>query len=106
MQPIKSKAGVLYIAYVILLCRLSKSDEGIKFLQLQPEQWNQLMTVQPSGKSLYQEIILPFKTNPSVTIEILAEKFMLKMSGMPAAISSAYDHVQNQLSKDLQVSDR
>lgn len=89
-----------------MLFRLSKSDEGIKFLQLQPEQWNQLMTVQPSGRSLYQEIILPFKTNPSVTIEILAERFTLKISGVPVAVSSARDHIQNQLSKDLQISDR
>ena len=64
------------------------------------------MTVQSSGKSLYQEIILPFKINPNVIIEILADRFMLKISGMPAAVSSAFEHVQNQLSKDLPISDR
>ena len=68
-----------------MLFRLSKSDEGIQLIQLQPEQWNQLMTVQSSGKSLYQEIVLPFKINPSVTIEILADRFMLKLSGVLAA---------------------
>ena len=64
------------------------------------------MTVQPSGKNLYQEIILPFDINPSVTIEILPDRFTLKISGTPAAVSSAYEHVQSQLSKDLRISDR
>ena len=64
------------------------------------------MTVQPSGKSLYQEIILPFSSNPNVTIESLPDRFMLRISGVPAAVSSGYDHVQRQLSKNLQISDR
>ncbi len=78
----------------------------MKLLQLQPEQWNQLMTAQPSGKSQYQEIVLPFKINPSVEIKIVPDRFMLQISGIPAAVSSAYEHVQRQLSKDLHISDR
>ena len=89
-----------------MLFRLSKSKEGIQWIQLQPEQWNQLMTVQSAGKSRYQEIVFPFKSNPNVTVEILADRFMLKISGVPAAVSSVYEHVQNQLSKDLPISDR
>ena len=78
----------------------------MKLLQLQPEQWNQLMTVQPSGRSLYQEIVLPFKTNPNVAIKIVPDSYMLQISGVPAAVSGAYEHIQSQLSKDLHISDR
>ena len=89
-----------------MIYRESKSDEGIKLLQLQPEQWNQLMTVQPSGRNLYQEIVSPFGTNPNVTIESLADNFAIKISGIPAAVSSAYEHVQHQMNKDIQIPDR
>ena len=64
------------------------------------------MTVQPSGKNLYQEIVLPFEINPNVAIGILPDRFMLKISGTPSAMSSAYEHMRSQLSKDLRISDR
>ena len=83
-----------------------RHNEEMKLLQLQPEQWNQLMTAQSSGKSLYQEIISPFKTNPNVAIKIAPDSYMLQISGVPAAVSSAYEHIRSQLSKDLHISDR
>ena len=89
-----------------LIYSLIRQNEEMKMLPLQPEQWNQLMMVQSSGKSLYQEIILPFKTNPNVAIKIAPDSYMLQISGISAAVSSAYEHIQNQLSKDLHISDR
>ena len=80
--------------------------EEVKLLKLQPEQWNQLMTVQSTGTSLYQQIISPFQTNPKVRIEIQADVRVLKISGVPAAVSSACEHVLHHMNKDLHVTDR
>ena len=64
------------------------------------------MTVQSSGRSLYQEIVSPFQTNPHVTIDIMPDICTLKISGTPAAVSSATEHVQHHMCKDLHIADR
>ena len=64
------------------------------------------MTMQSSGMSLYQEIVSPFQTNPHVKIDIIADSCTLKISGVPAAVSSAIEHIQHHMSKDLHIADR
>ena len=75
-------------------------------LKLQAEQWNQLMTVQTSGASLYQEVISPFQSNPNVKIEIMVDKCTIKFTGEPTAVNCAYEHVLKHLNKVLHVTDR
>ena len=64
------------------------------------------MTVQSNGTSLYQEIITPFKANPHVTIEIIPNSCTVKISGVPEAVTSAFDHFQHHMSKTIKVTDR
>lgn len=90
----------------VLLCRESESTDGAKLLNLKPEQWNQLMTVRPDGTNLYQEVVFPFKENPSVTIETENFNYTLKITGVPKAVSSAHEHIQLHLYKDLHVTER
>ena len=87
-------------------CRGIPPGGNIKLLKLPPEQWNQLMTVQTSGTSVYQDIIFPFRSNPNVKIEIEAGSCTLHITGEPNAVNSAYEHVLNHLSKELYVTDR
>ena len=55
---------------------------------------------------ILQEIIAPFETNPNVKIELQLETCSINICGVPDAVISAYDHINNQLDKDLHVQDR
>ena len=75
-------------------------------MSLQRGQWNHLMTMQHNDTTFYHEIIAPFKTNPNVEIQPQMDTCSIKISGVPDAVISAYDHITSQLNKDLHVQDR
>ena len=95
---------VIKINYFMFLFR-DRAKE-VKVLNLDSRQWNQLMTMQPNGTSLYQEVVSPFKANPNIMIETEITSCAIKMSGTPEAVSSALDHVKSYIYKELQITER
>ncbi len=75
-------------------------------MTLQPSQWNQLMKVDHDGSSPYQQLSLPFKTNPNVKIEPVIEQHALRLVGTPEAVSTAYKHFADALNRELHMVDR
>ena len=77
-----------------------------KIVDLNQQQWNHLTNRHESGAMPLQEIIAPFETNPNVEIELQMGTCSIKICGVLDAVISAYDHVTNQLHKDLHVQNR
>ena len=75
-------------------------------MNLEQSQWCHLTVVQKSGTTLLQEILAPFKTNPNIDIQQQMETHSIRIHGAPEAVISAYDHITNQLKKDLHMQDR
>ena len=75
-------------------------------MELNQQQWNHLTNRHKSGTTILQEIIAPFETNPNVKIELQLDKCSIKICGGPDAVISAYDHITNQLNKDIHVQNR
>ena len=87
-----------------IICSFHRKAERI--VDLQQQQWNYLTKRHESGTMILQEIIAPFETNPNVKIELQLETCSINICGVPDAVISAYDHINNQLNKDLHVQDR
>ncbi len=77
-----------------------------RLMLLQPSQWNQLMRIDQDGSSLFQQLSLPFKTNPNVTIEPLIDQRSVRFRGVPEAVFSAHEHFADTLNKELHITDR
>ena len=75
-------------------------------MSLDESQWNHLTNRDKSGTMILQEVIAPFKTNPNVDIQLQFESCGIKISGVPDAVISAYDHITGQLNKDIHVKSR
>jgi hypothetical protein len=73
-------------------------------VDLNQQQWNHLTN--KSGTMPLQEIIAPFETNQNVKIELQVGTCSIKIYGVPDAVISAYDHITNQLHKDIHVQNR
>ena len=77
-----------------------------RIVDLNQQQWNHLTNRHKSGTTLLQEIIAPFETNQNVKIELQVGKCSIKICGVPDAVISAYEHITNQLNKNLHVQSR
>ena len=88
------------------LFRESASAEAVKIINLDTRQWNKLMTMRSDGTSQYQRIVSPFQENPNVKIEIQMDSFTIRISGVPEAVSRAFEHINSYLYEDLQVVER
>ena len=75
---------------------LSASDVVQEVIKLTSEQYN-LLTAIRTGSSLYQELSLPFKTNPNVKIELLLDDVAIRFKGKQDAVKSACGHFSTQL---------
>ena len=75
-------------------------------MSLKQGQWCYLTTMQKNGSTPLQEILTPFETNPNVDIHTQPETQSVVICGTAKAVISAYDHITNQLNKDVHVQDR
>lgn len=75
-------------------------------MKLKQSQWCHLTVVQKSGTTLLEEILAPFETNPNIDIQQQMETHSILICGAPEAVISAFDHITNQLNKDLHMQDR
>lgn len=80
--------------------------KSAKIVDLNQQQWNHLTKKDKCGTMLLQEITAPFDANPNVGIELQEGTCSIKVCGVPDAVISAYDHITNQLNKDLHVQSR
>ena len=75
-------------------------------VSLDQNEWNHLTVMDKSGTMILHEVIAPFKTNPNVDIQLQFKSCGIKISGVPDAVDSAYDHITGQLNKDIHVKSR
>ena len=75
---------------------LPASDVVQEVIKLTSEQFN-LLTAIGTDSSLYQELSLPFKTNPNVKIELLLDDVAIRFEGKQDAVKSACGHFSTQL---------
>ena len=72
-------------------------------LQLSVESWNKLMAFFPNGSNLFQQLTLPFNSNPNV--EIYTDMAALKVTffGFKAAVQDAVQAIGSALYKDIPI---
>jgi len=72
-------------------------------LQLSSESWNKLMTSNPSGSNLFQQLTQPFRSNPKVEIHTDMVALRVIILGFKVAVQDAMQAVSSALYKSIPV---
>ena len=79
------------------------STDFAKDMKLMPGQWNRLMMVGPGNTTLLEDMIIPYKDNPNITIHPVLEEKVLRFTGRDETVQSAFKYFTVQLKKDLEI---
>lgn len=88
---------------LLFLCRAVHTQDIQDTIHLNSTQCNLLTAIRPSGTSLYQELMQPFKANPNVKIELLLAEVSLCFTGKKDAVESASSHFSAHLQQLIPV---
>lgn len=70
---------------------------------LSSEDWNKLMLMRPDKTSLFQQLVLPYRTNPNVRIELHDSTLSICIVGMMEAVNDVRTTIVSELNKEIVV---
>ena len=70
---------------------------------LSSEDWNKLMLMRPDKTSLFQQLVLPYRTNPNVYIESHDAALTIYIVGMRDAVKDVKITIMSKLNKEITV---
>ena len=70
---------------------------------LSSEDWNKLMLMRPDKTSLFQQLVLPYRTNPNVYIESHDAALTICIVGMRDAVKDVKITIMSELNKEITV---
>ena len=70
---------------------------------LSSSDWNKLMLMRPDHTSLFQQLSLPYRTNPNVRIELHDSTLSICIVGMREAVNDVKNTILSKLSKNITV---
>jgi len=72
-------------------------------IPLSSEDWNKLMLMRPDKTSVFQQLVLPYRTNDNVRIEEDNSSLAVCVVGMKGAVQDVVATITAELNKDIVV---
>ena len=80
----------------------SEEDKGSRILKLSSDDWDALLEIDElTGLTLLDDLKIPYRDNPNVTIQLLHQQESLRFSGKKETVNCCFAYFEKQIKKEL-----